>query len=582
MSEQGVAEREQRSTDSGPVGQVHEHFKSLAESMREARQQRAIARQQIVVFIAHHHSDYDAAREIADVLEEEGKSTTWEAGTETVRKKVEVFLSEGIRHGDNWRRAIEDALDDADWFILLFPRTQDDWSWCHEEAGFFRGRLHPDGSRLVVLHRRNEPIPDPLKDFQALGIEPLPEGPRKPALPCVESAADEGTAAGGQTPAAPEQTVAETGDVSDDLPQFFKDFYGEPPYAGFPPINPDFARSEKDAFKQMRLHAANRIRVAIGKIVVDSYPARNLVMVRVPLGDIVCEGSATLERATVLGRSREGNFGSTALFSLCGLGDERHDYAWSDFVRKIELQIGNDPDRVDEMRELWRAFLEACHRTAEMKRAYPIAGVFRSPRTSNLYIPSIDRIDIYGTDDAIVHLKLAQHLPRDYAVPAGGSESALHAQVTPLLIVLELANRFRWEILDGFVESESGLWDLLQRLKDMESKSRQQGMDVERLLAAFGFQVSDEAHDMPDESLQQEQDKADRCIKEALNSQGMHRDLAMMLDRWMERRRELEAAVQSRDVQMIRSILDEFTPVTNRFIALLAARLSELMKENVA
>jgi len=578
MSEQDVAEQEKRSTESGVVSKVHEHFINLAESMREARQQRAIARQQIVVFIAHHHSDYDAAREIAAVLEEEGKSTTWKGDEERVRKKVEVFLSEGIKHGDNWRRAIEDALDDADWFILLFPRTQEDWSWCHEEAGFFRGRLHPDGSRLVVLHRRNEPIPDPLRDFQALGIEPIPEGPRRPELPCVEAVSEEGSGSSGQIPAAPEQAVSEAGEVSDDLPQFFKDFFREPPYPGFPAINPDFASSEKVAFKQMRLDAANRIRVAIGKIVVDSYPARNLLMVRVPLGDIACEGSATLERATVLGKSRQGDFGSTALFSLCGLGDERHDYAWPDFVRKVELQIGNDPGRVEEMSELWRAFLVACHRTAEMKRAYPIAGVFRSPRTSNLYIPSIDRIDIYGTDDAIVHLKLAQHLPRDFAVAAGGGESPLHAQVTPLLIVLELANRFRWEILDGFVESESGLWDLLQRLKDMESKARQQGMDVERLLAAFGFRVSDEVHDMPAKSLEQDQVKAGRCLEEALKSQGMHRDLAMMLGRWTKRRLELEAAVQSRDVQKVRSILDEFTPVTNRFIALLAARLSEVMK----
>jgi len=172
-------------------------------------------------------------------------------------------------------------------------------------------------------------------------------------------------------------------------------------------------------------------------------------------------------------------------------------------------------------------------------------------------------------------------MPRDFAVAPGGGESTLHAQVSPLLIVPELANRFRWEILAGFVELESGLWDLLQRLEDMESIARQQGMDVERLLAGFGFQDSEEAHNMPSESLDQVQAKAGRCLDEALKSEGMHRDPAMMLGNWMKRRQELEAAVQSRDVQKVRSILDEFTPVTNRFIALLAARLSEVMKESV-
>lgn len=191
-------------------------FGHVWEAVEQARSRRALARRSIVVFLSHKHRDYEAAKKIREVLR------LHSAG------KIDVFMSEQIPKGDDWQEKIEEALYGADWFLLLFSGVDDDWSWCHQESGIFRGMTYPKRQRLVVLHPSNVELPRPLHRYQAVKCAP----PRR-----------------GQP---------------DDLDQFFRELFGKPAYPGFEPINPVFADEDTES----RSNAAAKIIEAVGRLVV--------------------------------------------------------------------------------------------------------------------------------------------------------------------------------------------------------------------------------------------------------------------------------------------------------------------------
>jgi TIR domain len=78
-----------------------------------------------------------------------------------------VFQSEDIDKGEEWRKAVNEALDDAKCFILLYGSPEHDWSWCFYEAGrFLRKGRKP---RPVASLRPNiVEIPSPLAYIQGI------------------------------------------------------------------------------------------------------------------------------------------------------------------------------------------------------------------------------------------------------------------------------------------------------------------------------------------------------------------------------------------------------------------------------
>ncbi len=78
-----------------------------------------------------------------------------------------VFRSEDIDKGKEWRTAIDEELDDAKCFVLLYTSPEQDWSWCFYEAGRFsrKGRRpRPVG----CLHPEAIELPSPLANLQGI------------------------------------------------------------------------------------------------------------------------------------------------------------------------------------------------------------------------------------------------------------------------------------------------------------------------------------------------------------------------------------------------------------------------------
>ncbi len=76
------------------------------------------------IFLSHksqHASEAEALREALTI----------------VIGKDEIFLAEEIDKGDDWRKAIDTALEEARCFLLFYTDPKLDWSWCFYEAGAF-------------------------------------------------------------------------------------------------------------------------------------------------------------------------------------------------------------------------------------------------------------------------------------------------------------------------------------------------------------------------------------------------------------------------------------------------------------
>jgi hypothetical protein len=169
--------------------------------LRETKAKRARERGYVQLFLSHKAKDQLAATEIFQVLKKAGK------------RKLEIFMSENVQKGDNRQRDIDEQLHASDWFLFLYTGNyNDDWSWCHHEAGFFRGMMYPDPKRVVVFYPAesisvpNHPnLPDPLKAYQGVRCEKNNPG---------------------------------------EIYRFFTDVFAEDPYPAFPAINPSFASDQ--------------------------------------------------------------------------------------------------------------------------------------------------------------------------------------------------------------------------------------------------------------------------------------------------------------------------------------------------
>ena len=76
------------------------------------------------VFISHRSEYGRVARALKEVIETASHG------------QIDVFISEDITRGNEWRPAIEKHLRDAKPF-LIYGAPYEDWSWCFYEAGYF-------------------------------------------------------------------------------------------------------------------------------------------------------------------------------------------------------------------------------------------------------------------------------------------------------------------------------------------------------------------------------------------------------------------------------------------------------------
>ncbi len=473
------------------------HPVDVISAVKEEKSRRARERNLIRVFLSHKKKDFKAANQIREVLRIQS------AG------HIEVFMSENITKGDDWQGKIEQALYESDWFILLYSGVDDDWAWCHHEAGIFRGMVYPDADRLVVLYPPNVELPDPLKKYQAVKCQPpQPDQP-------------------------------------DELDLFFKEIFGKPPYPGLAPINSVFA-NEACATRQ---DAAGKIVQAVGFLVVDSIVPENVMYLHVP--DVNLLRSAAVPDGISIWR------GSSAM-RLFELGDTG--FSWQQFQTRLDADLRQNLDAT-----FWPAIYKACAKSLTSCRVAATYTVFRSPADGHHYLPVINRVDITGDNSATFSISFVQ-------TSAGTQSNIREKSVARIFTALNLAHRFRWEIIDPYKDADrlqdfvehrartlegdgrsgagngsTGLATVWEAIKLLEIESRNRGVnDQDALPADFG--------------------------------PGAQARVSAMFDHWQTMRQRLQDAAHTGDVPAFAAVLKELDSVNVEFISLAAKRLGELVQ----
>jgi hypothetical protein len=345
-----------------------------------ARGQRARDRQFIQVFLSHKQKDHSAATAIGGVLRANS------AG------RIEVFMAEEIEKGADWQQTIERQLYNSDWFLLIFTGVEeDDWSWCHHEAGVFCGMMYPDANRVVVLYPPKVTLPDPLKKYQAVKCETTADG------------------------------------KSEDLDRFFKVAFGEEPYPNFRPINRYFAYEDGDG----RREAASKIVQAMGRLVVESIVPETTMVVQAPNARLL-DGSGFPEGT----RIRRGS-PAMRLFELGDIG-----FHWREFQDRLE------PDFQKVLADsFWPPIYQACARSVRSGQLASTHALLRSPADQRHYAPIITRVDLAGDHSATFTITFVQ-------AAAGTQQDVRHKSVARIFTALNLSHRFRWEIIDPYKDPD--------------------------------------------------------------------------------------------------------------------------------
>jgi TIR domain len=83
------------------------------------------------------------------------------------RGQIDVFISEDIPRGNEWRPSIEKHLRDGQSLFLIYGAPYEDWSWCFYEAGYFAAvNPQPSDRQIYCVIRPNVAAPSPLSHLQ--------------------------------------------------------------------------------------------------------------------------------------------------------------------------------------------------------------------------------------------------------------------------------------------------------------------------------------------------------------------------------------------------------------------------------
>jgi hypothetical protein len=108
------------------------------------------------LFISHKHEDAEAARQIKDLLQTFGE------------KDLNIFISEDILPGENWREVIVKELSKSNLLLLLFTEARLSWDWCLYETGLFMGLEGDDRRKVICIHTPLHGPPDQIKHLEAI------------------------------------------------------------------------------------------------------------------------------------------------------------------------------------------------------------------------------------------------------------------------------------------------------------------------------------------------------------------------------------------------------------------------------
>jgi len=113
------------------------------------------------VFISHRAEYARIARALKKIIEV------------TSQGQLDVFISEDIPRGNDWREAIEAHLNAAQSLFLIYGAPYEDWSWCFYETGYFAAikadpavKAGAPGRQIYCLTRPDVAAPGPLAHLQ--------------------------------------------------------------------------------------------------------------------------------------------------------------------------------------------------------------------------------------------------------------------------------------------------------------------------------------------------------------------------------------------------------------------------------
>src|SRR5215813_1861333 len=107
------------------------------------------------VFISHRSEYARIARALKKTIEV------------TSQGQLDVFISEDIPRGNDWREAIEAHLNAAQSLFLIYGAPYEDWSWCFYETGYFAAaKGNVTGRQIYCLTRPDMAAPGPLAHLQ--------------------------------------------------------------------------------------------------------------------------------------------------------------------------------------------------------------------------------------------------------------------------------------------------------------------------------------------------------------------------------------------------------------------------------
>jgi hypothetical protein len=281
------------------------------------------------IFISHKSENGAAARGIKNELELNGGN------------RVEVFISEDIRGGDNWFDWIKTHLVGSNMLLLLFTEPSASWDWCLYEAGLFT-RLNVDDAsvqrRVVCLRNPDTDSPGPLEHLQAV---PVQVGSMK---------------------------------------QFLRDLYGNAAYAGQPePINPALARNDE---------ALDRVAGTICTLFAPLTPQRELRFNKHL--DLHVKDPARIEEERIPADARVESDGGLELFGLAG--DEA---TWGSLEAAVRDQ---------KMDTRWIGQLADCLYRASRGRTFrPVQAIFQSAQGQS-YKPILAEAKSMSDGSMIFHV----------------------------------------------------------------------------------------------------------------------------------------------------------------------------------
>jgi hypothetical protein len=459
---------------------------------KEMKGRRALERGYIQLFLSHKQKDQKSAAEICEVLR-------------TVAGDLKVFMSENIARGGDWQDEIETQLYESDWFVLVFTGVEDDdWSWCHHEAGIFRGMMYPQAHRVVVLYPPNVTLPDPLKKYQAVKCQ--------------------------------------DGDL-EDLDRFFEDLFGREPYPGFPALNPYFANRATSS----RRVAADTIIRAVGRLVVESIEPKDLMIIHVQnkkdLDQTEFPADACIRRDS----------GALGLFEL---GES--EFSWQEFQEALEPEF-----RQRLSQSFWPAVHSACVRSVRSHRLASTHTVLHSPADGRHYMPMLSRVETTGDDSATFHITFVQ-------VAAGTQAEVRPKSVARVFTALNLAHRFRWEIIDPYRDLErlQGCAERHARTMDSGDEAANGGGGLSRIWEAIRLI----------ETESQNRGVYDQDALPADFGPAGESRVREMFPLWHEKRALLERAATDGDTVTFSRVLSELDPINAEFIELASRRLGELVR----